>query len=158
MEVSLNEQARQIISKILYITLATVDKDGQPWNSPLYSAFDKDYNFYWASWKENNHSKNILENNNVFIVIYDSTVPEGTGRGVYIRAKAYEVSDLKELASALYLMYSRKSKSPRKILEFLKGYPRRVYKAVPEKVWLNGGADINGNYIDVRKEVDLFAE
>ncbi len=47
-----------------------------PWNSPVYSAFDKDYNFYWASWKENQHSKNIKENEKVFVVIYDSTVPE----------------------------------------------------------------------------------
>jgi mRNA-degrading endonuclease RelE of RelBE toxin-antitoxin system len=26
---------------------------GKPWNSPVYCAFDKNYNFFWASWKEN---------------------------------------------------------------------------------------------------------
>ena len=39
--------------------------------------------------------------------------------------------------------------------EFLKKFPRRVYKFVPEKVWINGGSDIHGNYIDVRIELDL---
>jgi len=38
--------------------------------------------------KNGQHSKNIAENNRVFIVIYDSTVPEGDGEGVYIQAMA----------------------------------------------------------------------
>jgi hypothetical protein len=33
--------------------------------------------------------------------------------------------------------------------------PRRIYKAVPEKVWMNDEGDINGEYIDTRKEIDL---
>ncbi len=44
-----NKKAAEIIKKIPYITLATVSEEGQPWNSPLWSAFDKDLNFYWAS-------------------------------------------------------------------------------------------------------------
>ncbi|MBI2028282.1 MAG: pyridoxamine 5'-phosphate oxidase family protein [Candidatus Levybacteria bacterium] len=85
MKKELNKRAREIIAKILYITIATSTKDGIPWNSPVYSAFDESYNFYWISWLENQHSKNIKDNNQVFIVIYDSTVPEGMGKGVYIQ-------------------------------------------------------------------------
>jgi general stress protein 26 len=73
--IDLSERAKEIISKILYITIATVTPEGKPWNSPVYSAFDEDYNFYWNSWKENQHSKNIERNNDIFIVIYDSTLP-----------------------------------------------------------------------------------
>ncbi|MBI2327880.1 pyridoxamine 5'-phosphate oxidase family protein [Candidatus Curtissbacteria bacterium] len=40
----LAEKAKQIISKIIYITIATTSKDGQPWNSPVYSAYDDKYN------------------------------------------------------------------------------------------------------------------
>ena len=153
------EKAHRIIEKILYITIATVSKDGRPWNSPVYCAFDEDYNFYWASWRENQHSKNIKENNNVFIVIYDSTVPEGTGEGVYVQAKAYELNDGEEIKHALKYLDGRvnKKKSPKtRIAQFQGDKPRRVYKAIPEKVWMNGEGDINGNYIDTRIEVDLL--
>ena len=40
------ERAHKIIKKILHLTIATCSKDGAPWNSPVYSAFDEDYNFY----------------------------------------------------------------------------------------------------------------
>ena len=127
-------KAKEIIEKIQYITIATSSKDGVPWNTPVYSAYDEDYNFYWASWKENQHSKNIAENNKVFLVIYDSTVPEGTGEGVYIQAKAYELDDEKEIEHALSYLDGRvhKKKDPKiRIAQFQGDKPRRVYKAVP---------------------------
>lgn len=128
---------------------------GVPWNSPVYSAYDEQYNFYWASWKENVHSQNIRLNDRVFLVIYDSTVPAGTGEGVYVQAKAYELSDKDEIAHALQQLYSRENRKPRSVDEFLGEYPRRVYKGVPEKMWINGDGEINGNYIDIRIPLDL---
>lgn len=150
------EKAKTIIAKIIYITIATVSKDSKPWNTPVYSAHDEKFNFFWASWKENEHSKNVQNNGDVFLVIYDSTAPEGTGEGVYVKAKAYELTDQKEIEHAMKYLYGRKNKTPRKVDEFLGDYPRRVYKAVPEKFWLNTDGDINGNYVDKRIEVDLL--
>ena len=148
-------KAKEIISKILYITIASVTKDGEPWNTPVYSAFDENYNFYWASWKENQHSKNIVENPNIFIVIYDSTAAESTGRGVYIKAKAYALTDPKEIEHAAKYTYGRKSKQPRSAKEFLGEYPRRMYKAVPEQVWMNVASEVDGNFVDKRVEIRL---
>jgi len=148
-------RAKKIINDILYITLATSDKKSNPWNSPVYSACDKKYTFYWASWSQNQHSKNIRENETVFVVIYDSTVPESTGFGVYMKGKAYELG-LKhslEIMKALKLLYQRKNKKPRTLQEFLGIFPRRVYKFVPESVWVNGDGKINGNYVDTRVEI-----
>ena len=153
------QRAKEIIQKTIYITIATVDDKGQPWNSPVYSAFDEKYNFYWNSWKENQHSKNIAVNPKIFLVIYDSTVPEGTGEGVYIQAKAQILTNEKEIERARALLEKRKTKPSDKLRsskEFLGNYPRRVYKAVPEKVWMNGEGDIDGNYIDIRTEIDLL--
>lgn len=150
------EKAKSIIEKIIYITIATVSKDGKPWNSPVYSAYDKKFNFFWASWKENEHSKNVRNNNDVFLVIYDSTAPEGTGEGVYIKAKAQELNDPKEIEHALKYLYGRKNKMPRKVVEFLSDFPRRVYKAIPEKFWINTDGEISGNFIDKRVEVNLL--
>lgn len=150
------EKAKAIIAKIIYITTATVSKDGKPWNTPVYSAYDEKFNFFWASWKENEHSKNVRDNGDVFLVIYDSTAPEGTGEGVYAKAKAYELDDPKEIAYAMKYLYGRKNKTPRKADEFLGDYPRRIYKAVPEKFWINGDGEVNGNFIDIRTEVKLL--
>ena len=86
-----NQKAAGIIKKIPYITLATVSDDDQPWNSPLWSAFDKDLNFYWASDAKSVHSTNIRNNSKVFCVIYDSTMAEGTGEGVYFKGSAFEL-------------------------------------------------------------------
>src|SRR3989344_2933218 len=148
-------KAKKVINDILYITIATCDKNNQPWNSPVYSAFDKNYNFYWVSWKENQHSKNIKENDKVFVVIYDSTVPEGTGFGVYMRGKArqLESKDAIEIVKSLKLLYSRKNKKPRKIEEFLGLLPRRVYKFVPEQIWVNSEDDVKSNFVDSRIEI-----
>lgn len=153
---ALNKRAREIVEKIIYITIATSSKDGQPWNSPVYSAYDEKYNFFWASDQNGQHSGNIEEDNRVFLVVYDSTAPEGTGEGVYIQAKAYKLTDKEEIDHALKHLAGRKGKEPKSADEFLGDYPRRVYKAVPEKVWMNGDGDVNGNYIDIRMEVDLL--
>lgn len=109
-------RAKKIISNILYITIATSSKDGTPWNSPVYSAFDEGYNFFWASDQKGQHSKNIAENNKVFIVIYDSTVPEGTGEGVYLQAKAYMLTDPKDIEHALNYLDGRVNKKKDKKL------------------------------------------
>ncbi len=154
-------KAKSIIQKILYITIATVDANGQPWNSPVYSAFDEAYNFYWASDQNGQHSKNIAANNKIFIVIYDSTAPEGTGEGVYIQAKAYMLTQTEEIEHALRYLDGRvnKKKDPQtRLAQFQGEKPRRVYKAVPEKVWINDDGDIDGNYIDIRREVDLLTK
>lgn len=150
------QRAKNIISKILYITIASSTKDGMPWNSPVYSAFDENYNFFWASDQNGQHSKNIAENENVFIVIYDSTVPEGTGEGVYVKAKAHKIENEKEIQHALECLDGRVGKKSHSPSEFLGDMPRRVYKAVPEKFWVNDDGDVNGKYIDIRIEVDLL--
>lgn len=154
----LTQKAKKIIAKIKYITIATASKDGMPWNSPVYSAFDEEYNFFWASDQNGQHSKNIAENNNVFLVIYDSTVPEGTGVGVYIQAKAYTLEDPQEIKHGLKYLDGRvnKKKDPTtRIAEFQKDKPRRVYKAIPEKIWINVDSEIDGHFVDKRVEIKL---
>lgn len=148
----------QIISKILYITIASVSPDGQPWNSPVYSAYDNDLNFYWASDKNSQHSTNLRENQRTLLVIYDSTVPEGTGEGVYIQAEVTELSNEQDTLSALQVLDRRVGKSKERDYNNYSGSAvLRVYKATPLKVWMNDDeTDNNGNYIrDIRTEISL---
>lgn len=68
------------------------------------------------------------------------------------------VTDKKEIQRARELLVKRKNKPSsnlRDAREFMGKYPRRVYKAVPEKVWMNDVGDVNGNYVDKRVEVKL---
>lgn len=153
-----NQKAAEIIKKIIYITLATVSKDGQPWNSPLYSAFDKDLNFYWFSDHKSVHSSNIKTNNKVFCVIYDSTMKEGTGEGIYFTGKAYEISQDIKILAALKVMDERVGKQKERHAEkFMGANPLRVYKVIPEKFWMNDDEkDANGKYVkDIKVEVPL---
>lgn len=152
------ERAAEIINQIQYITIASVSADGKPWNSPVYSAFDKDLNFYWASDKDSQHSTNLLANGEAFIVIYDSTVPEGTGKGVYIQARVRMLTDEAEALAALRVLDARVGKiKERDFQKFSSEAPLRVFQATPEKIWMNADAkDENNNYIkDTRVELPL---
>lgn len=151
------EKAKKIIEEIIYINIATSTKNGEPWNTPVYSAYDQSYNFYWASDQNGQHSRNIKENSKIFITIYNTAAPEGTGEGVYIQANAFELTNREEVKQALATLYKRKNQDPekRKPEEFLGEYPRRVYKAIPDKIWINGDSKVNGNFIDIRIEVKL---
>lgn len=92
-----HRRAAEILQRIQYATLATVTEDGRPWNSPVYALHDEQGRIYWVSDKLGQHSRNVRHNGQVFIVIYDSTVPEGDGEGLYLQAKAYQLEDPDEI-------------------------------------------------------------
>lgn len=149
------KSAIKIIKKIEYINIASITPEGLPWNSPVYTAFDKNLNFYWLSYKKNQHSINVRNNPNVFVTIYDSTVPTGTGVGLYFKGHALEITNPKEMIIGLTVVYKRSKHKMRDIIEFLSHFPRRIYKFTPSKVWINGDGDIDGNFIDIRTELDI---
>lgn len=151
------KRAKEIIDKILYITIATTSKDGIPWNTPVYAAFDEEYTFYWCSDSRSKHSRNIAENEHVALVIYDSTATAGKGEGVYIQAKAEQVTSKFEITKAHSLLSSRAKGYPWTVEELRGGGRPKVYKAFPEKVWMNKDGEADGSYIDVRVEVNLFS-
>lgn len=150
------ESAREIIRKIFYITIATYSyRERKPWISPVYSAFDEQYNFYWISGKSAQHSQNIRDNNEIAIVIYDSTAAEGTGEGVYMEAVAFEVEDEREIAHAIPLLYDRMNQPHRDIFDFVDSSPQRVYKASPKKVWMNSSEKMGSQFVHTRREINL---
>lgn len=142
-----------ILNKIRYITLATSSRDGLPWNTPLGYKLDEDLNFYWVSEYSKQHSKNIKENGNVFIVIYDSTTPEEKGEAVYVSALAQELDKPEDIKYVRRLLKG----SDEDALEKLSGKSlRRAYKAIPQKIWINGPKDNNPDtWRDTRFEIDI---
>lgn len=143
------QRAAEIIRQIEYITLATADNNGKPWNSPVYAAFDDELNFYWFSDKDSQHSENVRRSGEAFAVIYDSTVPADTGEGVYIEVIVQELATEDEILFALQAMDQRQGK---KQVHDFRDYSERAilhgYKAIPQKMWMNDVvSDQNGNYI-----------
>lgn len=123
--------AVKILKNIKYMTLATVCADGSPWNTPLAPTPSNDLVFRWGSNENSVHSQNIRNERRVFAVIYDSTAPEGTGEGVYMKGVAEE---LDEYEGAL-----------------------KMYRFIPEKIWINGEEkNDDGSFKkDVRIELNI---
>ena len=84
--------ARALIDSNLYMVLGTADEDGLPWATPVYYAPFEDREFFWVSKPDARHSQNIAARPEVGIVIFDSSVPPGTGQGVYMSAVAEELT------------------------------------------------------------------
>ena len=153
-----NKRAAEILNKILYITIASVSQENKPWNTPVYSAFDSELNFYWFSDKNSQHSQNVRASKEAFLVIYDSTAPEGTGEGVYIQVSVEELNDETKVLHALKVMDERVGKAKeRNFADYSGNAVLHVYKATPQKIWMNDvEEDENGQYIrDIRVEVPI---
>lgn len=103
----LAEQGRAIIERSLYMVLGTADADGRPWASPVYFATDGEGVFCWVSSREARHSTNIAVRPEIGIVIFDSGAPIGTGQGVYIEARAEQVTSGWELDHCLAIFSQR---------------------------------------------------
>jgi nitroimidazol reductase NimA-like FMN-containing flavoprotein (pyridoxamine 5'-phosphate oxidase superfamily) len=99
--------ARSLIDASLYLVLGTADEDGLPWASPVYFAHSEHRDFFWVSRPDARHSRNIAARPDVSIVIFDSSVPIGTGQGVYMTARARELEG--EDRTAGLEVYSRRA-------------------------------------------------
>jgi general stress protein 26 len=150
-----NDTAKSILDSISYITIATVGEEGQPWNTPVAGFhFDGDYTLYWASWQGNQHSQNIRANGKAFVVVYDSTPANSQpSAGVYMQGQAIELTDEQEVMKAA-LVFKDDPYNPSDGKQYLGEYPRRIYKFMPEKIWMNSDSEVNGNFIDIRKEAE----
>jgi nitroimidazol reductase NimA-like FMN-containing flavoprotein (pyridoxamine 5'-phosphate oxidase superfamily) len=149
------EKTIQIIEKTIYATVATSTLSGEPWDSPVYIVYDGKLNFYWASGKASQHSRNIDENPHVFLTIYDSSVPWGTGEGAFIQADAIEITDPDEIAKACQLRKYRVPDAKQPPEDFMGDRPRRIYRATPKKIWMNQDGRVDGYFVDTRIEMDL---
>lgn len=147
----------EIIDKIHYATLATVSPGGDPFNAPVFTAYDDDLVFYWSSSVGSQHSLNIAENGKVYMAIYDSTVAQGTGWGVYVQATARQVTRPEEVELVMKLLGDRRGKAfDKPVTDMIEG-DHRVFKATPTAIWINDAEqDDNGEFVkDYRVKVSI---
>ena len=100
--------ARAILDAGIYVVLATADADGVPWASPVWFANEDYRELYWVSYPGARHSQNIAVRPQIAMVVFDSTVPAGTGQGVYMTATAKQVTDLAAIEHGMGV-FSRES-------------------------------------------------
>ena len=66
---------------------------------PVYYSPVDHREFLWVSRPETLHSRNLVVQPQISIVIFDSSVPIGTGQGVYMAAVAEEVTGAARVAA-----------------------------------------------------------
>jgi uncharacterized protein YhbP (UPF0306 family) len=101
---SANKKAKKIVNDNIFMDLATSDKRGLPWATPIRYYLDNDYNFYFISSKHSRHMKNLEANPNIAFSIYDSRARGDDIDGLQIRARA-KVLDKLELIKATKIIY-----------------------------------------------------
>lgn len=156
---SKTHKAKVITKQNRFITLSTSTKKGEPWITPVFYAYDDDFNLYWVSSKGARHSKNIRSNPNVAIVIFDSTKGEGEGDALYIEAEVEELSYGNKIEDGMKYYDSRASKADLKIKDpknVIGSAEWRFYKATPKVVYKSGNPKtVKGQYVDTRTKIDL---
>lgn len=151
-------KAKEILIKVPFLIIATVNIDGSPHCSPVFCAYDESYNFFWNSQMNSGHSNNIKNNQDVFCVIFDSSVKEGDGKGVYMKGKAFEIDKKEEAKYALEVFYKKKGKELKSEELYTGDSKRRFYKFVPEKFWINTFEKVNDLPNDGKIQIDLFTK
>ena len=74
--------------------MQSIDPDGRPRTSPVYFSHDGYRDLYWVSAPDAQHSRNIVRDPRVAGVIFDSSVPPGSGASAaYVTGMARQVPD-----------------------------------------------------------------
>jgi uncharacterized protein YhbP (UPF0306 family) len=151
----LKDSVQDIISDIMYLTIASMCDDGTPWISPVYFNFDSDCNFYWISYKDAIHSKNVARTKKASISIYDSTLPVWEGDGVYAQCDVMELENHDDIKNAISVYYGGRhiehGMDRKNVSDYVNDKPWRIYKAIPFDITtLSEGYELDGYHVDQR--------
>jgi nitroimidazol reductase NimA-like FMN-containing flavoprotein (pyridoxamine 5'-phosphate oxidase superfamily) len=136
--------ARAIIDANSYMTLGTADETGLPWVSPVWFAPRGYREFFWVSDPARRHSWNLAVRPQVSIVVFDSTVPIGTGQAVYMSAVAEQLTAT-GLQDGIRVFTDRSEAqggSPWTLADIVPPAPHRLYRAVASEHFVLGEKDV----------------
>ena len=153
----LASRARAVVDSNKYMVLGTADQDGHPWVTPVYFTPDGYSDFYWTSSPDARHSRILANRPELSIVIFDSQVPIGGAKAVYIAARAELVPD-DELEHCAELFGSRFPELSRYAAaeQYRPPSPLRLYRAraTEHSILISGRDPDFGRGIDSRMTVD----
>jgi uncharacterized protein YhbP (UPF0306 family) len=151
------DKARQIIESNIYCSLSTCSVDGMPWATPLFFIYDEQWNIYWSSAINCQHSQNIYTNHGrVAVAIYGSVLPMGTGQGLYFMGTAAEL-DSQKIEWAIDATSTRSGKViNRTAADYLNDSCRRFYQFTPSEAWVTGSRiPVENQLVDTKIRLDL---
>lgn len=133
----LTRHAEALLAGNAYVTIGTVDPNGDPWTTPVYFAADGLRDYYWVSSQASQHSLNLAAHPRVSLAVFDSTVPAYHGRCVYAAGEATELSgeDL-ERGLAVYPGPASRGGSALTRDDVTGAAPWRLYRARASAVWV----------------------
>ena len=149
------DRAKELLATALHASMATVNADGSPHNTPYYLMFDDSLeHFYWGSHPASLHSQNIERTGQAFVAIYDA-FKRG---GLFVQLKNAHATEGEELKTALKVhnkMRARENKDPIELEYYLKG-PQKMYAANAVQFWVNTSIRDESDMIiqDIRVEVN----
>lgn len=157
---------KKILTENKHMALATITPEGEPWISPLNYSYTEHLILYWTSAKEAKHSVNIAQNSKAAVTIHNPEMHDKPNWDcIFFTGNAFEVP-AQEFPEALNNYYSRGNmvlkedeEHPLFAKDFLDDSPRRLYKFVPQHVYiLNPPITIDGHVFDNRVAVDFPKE
>ena len=141
----LGAAAREILDANRYLTLASADRAGVPWASPVWFAHAECRELFWISRPDARHSRNLAARPQVAIVVFDSTVPEGEATALYVEARAEEVSDSDPGRGRAIETYASRSAASGGIefsaADVTPPAEHRLYRATVDALYLLGEGD-----------------
>ncbi len=101
------DRAKELLAEARHVSMATVNLDGSPHNTPLFFIPDAHLkHIYWGSVERSLHSKNVLRTGKAFFALYDS---HNVGGGLYLRCSNARVTQGEELNTALQTHNTRRA-------------------------------------------------
>jgi hypothetical protein len=131
------ERAKELLATVRNASMATVNVDGTPHNTPFFFIRDNTLrHIYWSSHPESLHSQNAERTGNVFIVLYEGSA----GGGLYIKATQAKQLVGSELEEAISVHNSMRKREGKKLIppSYYSGKsPQRMYGAQPVSFFVN---------------------
>jgi general stress protein 26 len=143
------KKLKEILNGVKYVSMATVNKDGSPHNSPLVFLYDEKLHYiYWGSNPESQHSQNILRTGQAFFVAFNGT---NSNIGVYISANKGKIAEGNDLITALKVhnyFRAKMGKKPIDIFYYSDSETQKMWMAEVNQIWINAyERDKNGTLI-----------
>jgi hypothetical protein len=149
-------RAKQLLKEAHHASMATVNQDGSPHNTPFMFMYDETMeHVYWGSHPESEHSKNILRTGQIFVVLYDA-IERG---GLYMKAIDAHQLDGAELDKALAIhnkLRETRGQDPLPLGYYVGNSPQRMWSALIIQLWVNGTRRGEDGHIiqDIRTEIN----
>lgn len=149
--------AKHLLNSVAIATMATVNPDGSPHNSPFFFAYSPDVtHIYWRSRTETQHSQNIARTGQLFVVLYRA---DGAHGGLYIQAHNGRVAEGSEFDDAATAFNKARVKAKRSEIskEVYAASPPKLYVANVQKMWTSDSEQDENGVItrDFRVEVNM---